>query len=125
VAILLILWLVFGIASAMIAKDKNRSFGDFFVLGVLLGPIGLIIALCSQRWYYDEDLGITGSAKYLHERSMAELDLDDFDEGDEPASGSLQSTGHADELRKLANLHESGHLSDAEFSAAKAQLLGL
>jgi hypothetical protein len=30
----------------------------------------------------------------------------------------------ADELAKLAALHEQGHLSDAEFAAQKAKLLG-
>lgn len=31
----------------------------------------------------------------------------------------------ADELQKLAQLHTSGALTDAEFTAAKAQILGL
>lgn len=36
-----------------------------------------------------------------------------------------QSTSTADELAKLAQLHSSGILSDAEFATAKARLLGI
>jgi Short C-terminal domain len=34
------------------------------------------------------------------------------------------STGEVDELSRLAQMHESGALTDDEFAAAKAQLLG-
>ena len=33
--------------------------------------------------------------------------------------------GEVDELARLAQMHESGALTDAEFSAAKAQILGV
>jgi hypothetical protein len=33
------------------------------------------------------------------------------------------ATGTADELRKLAALHDAGHLTDEEFTAAKAKTL--
>ena len=38
-------WVLFGIACAVIATNKGRSGGGWFVLGFLLGPFGLILVL--------------------------------------------------------------------------------
>lgn len=46
---ILIIWLLFGIASAVIASNKGRSGCGWFILGVLLGPFGLILAAVSSR----------------------------------------------------------------------------
>jgi len=43
--ILLIIWVLFGIAAAMVMSNKGRSGCGGFAMGFLLGPIGLIIAL--------------------------------------------------------------------------------
>jgi hypothetical protein len=40
-----------------------------------------------------------------------------------PPPGS--TGGEVDELSRLVQMHEAGALSDAEFTAAKAQLLGI
>jgi hypothetical protein len=40
-----------------------------------------------------------------------------------PAAESGPDAGDLDEIEKLAKLHESGALTDAEFSSAKAKLL--
>jgi hypothetical protein len=37
-------WLVFGIVSAFVARKKGRSGCGWFLLGVLLGPFGLLLA---------------------------------------------------------------------------------
>ena len=37
----------------------------------------------------------------------------------------MAPAGKADELAKLAAMHASGTLTDAEFAAAKADLLGM
>ena len=43
-----------------------------------------------------------------------------------PAAGAASSTGgDLDQLEKLAELHEQGILTDEEFAAKKAQILGL
>jgi hypothetical protein len=44
----LVIWLLFGIAAAMIASNKGRSGCGFFALGVLLGPFGILFALLSS-----------------------------------------------------------------------------
>jgi hypothetical protein len=40
-----IIWLLFGIAAAVIGGNKGRSGCGFLLLGLLLGPIALAIAL--------------------------------------------------------------------------------
>jgi len=47
--LLLILWLVCGIASGFLAQSKGLSFGEGLVLGILLGFIGLIIEACLPK----------------------------------------------------------------------------
>lgn len=42
-----------------------------------------------------------------------------------PAPAPAAPAGSASELERLARLHESGALTDAEFGAAKSQLLGV
>ena len=44
----LVIWLLFGVASAVIASNKGRSGCGFFTLGVLLGPFGILFALISS-----------------------------------------------------------------------------
>jgi hypothetical protein len=47
--IYLILWLLCGIAAAAIYRDKNRSGLVGLFVGVIFGPIGLILALLTPR----------------------------------------------------------------------------
>ena len=42
---LIIIWLLFGIVSAVIASKKGRSGCGWFLLGFLLGPFGLILSV--------------------------------------------------------------------------------
>jgi hypothetical protein len=44
----MVVWLLCAIGAGMIAQAKGRSFGSYFVVGLLLGFIGLIIALCAR-----------------------------------------------------------------------------
>ena len=39
------LWLLFGIASMLIASAKGRSGCAWFVVGIFFGPFGLLVAL--------------------------------------------------------------------------------
>ncbi len=41
----LVIWLVCGIIAAVIAMNKGRSGCGWFLVGVLLGPLGIILAL--------------------------------------------------------------------------------
>ncbi len=44
----LIIWIALGIVGAMISSNKGNSGCGGFALGVLLGPIGLLIAFFLQ-----------------------------------------------------------------------------
>ena len=46
---LLIIWICFGIASSMFMVSKGRSGCGGLLLGLLLGPVGLIIALATKK----------------------------------------------------------------------------
>lgn len=43
--VFLAIWLFFGIVSSIIAANKGRSGCGWFAAGLLLGPIGLLVAL--------------------------------------------------------------------------------
>ena len=45
---LLVLWILCGVVSAVIAVNKGNSGCGWFLLGVLLGPIGLVLSLVVQ-----------------------------------------------------------------------------
>lgn len=45
----LILWLLCGVLGGIIASHKGRSGCGFFLLGIVLGPIGLILSLVASR----------------------------------------------------------------------------
>ena len=45
ILVILVIWLGCGVVGAMIMSGRGRSGCGGFALGVLLGPIGLIIAL--------------------------------------------------------------------------------
>lgn len=47
--LVIVFWLVIGILSAFIAESKGRSGCGGFLLGALLGPIGLAIILLTGR----------------------------------------------------------------------------
>lgn len=47
--LLLLIWVVFGIIGALIASGKGRSGCGGFALGVLLGPIGVLIVALQAR----------------------------------------------------------------------------
>ena len=43
------IWFLFGIVSAVIASNKGRSGCGWFIVGTLLGPFGLILALVVSK----------------------------------------------------------------------------
>ena len=47
--LILLLWVLFGVCCALIANAKHRSGCGWFMGGVLLGPLGLIIVACLPR----------------------------------------------------------------------------
>jgi len=46
---ILIFWLLCGVVSAVVARNKGRSGCGWFALGILLGPFGFILALVVSK----------------------------------------------------------------------------
>lgn len=90
----LFLWLILAGGVAIIADSRGRSAFGFFVLSFLLSPLVGLIAVFVVK------------------------DLKAAPQVESPA-GSV-----ADELEKLAKLRTDGVLSDEEFDAQKAAVLG-
>lgn len=53
--VLLVIWLLFGVAGGIVMSNKGRSGCGGFAMGFLLGPIGLIIALVMQADHQEMD----------------------------------------------------------------------
>jgi hypothetical protein len=41
---IVLLWLLFAIFSGALASSKNRTFIGWFLIGLLFGPFGLLVA---------------------------------------------------------------------------------
>lgn len=46
---ILLIWILFGAATAVVASNKGRNGCGWFILGVLLGPFGLILSLVVSK----------------------------------------------------------------------------
>jgi hypothetical protein len=46
---ILVIWLILGVASAIIGSNKGRSGCVWLLVGLILGPIGLILVLLAPR----------------------------------------------------------------------------
>lgn len=46
---ILVIWLLFGVVTAVVATNKGRNGCGWFAIGVLLGPFGFILALVVER----------------------------------------------------------------------------
>ncbi|MEA3431689.1 MAG: SHOCT domain-containing protein [candidate division WOR-3 bacterium] len=83
--------------------------GDFFLIWLLLGIIvGIILAL---EYYVEKEK--EKKQKEREERIVAEIKKSDTRRGD----------NNIDVLRKLAELHKKGIITDEEFEQKKRELL--
>jgi hypothetical protein len=46
---ILVIWLLFGVLAAIVASNKGRSGCGWFAIGILLGPLGFLLALVISR----------------------------------------------------------------------------
>ncbi len=96
-AAILTVWLAVGglcaLGAGFIAEGRGRSFSLWLLLGLLFGPLALLLAAVMPR------------------------------EG-QHATTPLAAPNRLDDLARLADLRDRGVLSEAEFDAEKAKLLG-
>lgn len=66
----IVVWIICGIAGAVIASNKGNSGCAGFMLGIFLGPIGLIIAfaMSENAEHIEEIQGNTKTCPYCAER---------------------------------------------------------
>lgn len=91
---------VFAVWAGFLADDRGHPFALWFVLGMLFGPIALLIVafLPNERKRAKAAQAATGNAAPI--------------------------TSVAGELTQLASLRDQGVLTEDEFAAQKAKLLG-
>jgi hypothetical protein len=98
---LVMLW-IFALVDLFHRKELSGLAKALWVLAILLLPLlGMLIYFIARKPTAEE------------ERAMAEY-----------AQGNAGGTNIADDLERLAALHDKGVLTDEEFATEKAKLLG-
>lgn len=108
---LALIWLFFGIFSALIASKRNRSVLGWFLIGFLFGPFGLLFA------FFMKD------GKEHGEYKSFSLGIQPVKKATPTKETIVAKISTADELVKLSGLLEKGHITQEEFNAEKAKIL--
>jgi hypothetical protein len=153
VTTVLIVWLIFGIAAALLAHERNGQAAGGFMLGVLLGPIGLLIVAAVAR-PQPETLpplktpntrpcpscaaaipALARSCQFcrahtgfpMAPRATATPTPPASSSASKPASGGATAPTTSPDvgarLRELAELHTAGLVTDKEFDTKRAALV--
>ena len=116
-----IMWfmLLFRVVADIFSDDTLGGWGKagWTVFVCVLPYLGVIVYLIAR-------------GRSMGERAMRQAQARDMafrayvrDAAAETPTGSTTGTNKADELAKLAGLHDHGHISDAEYEKAKAKVL--
>lgn len=106
-----LIWFFFGIFSALIASNRNRSVFSWFLLGFLLGPIGLLFAFFMKD---GKSLGEYKSFSLGRQKIKLETKNTEID------NKSIDSTT---KLIKLSEMLDKGHITQAEFNLEKMKII--
>lgn len=113
-------------AGYLLLKPLDRGVTGL-MLGLLLGPLGLVIAWIMRENGYRE----RSEYQRRHERPASDGSTGSTDFGQRSAgirahaapAAAGQKANVAEELERLAALKERGHLSDQEFGRLKSKLI--
>lgn len=100
-----------AVAIAMFAKKKGRNPFGFFVFGLLLWPVALIVLLMA------DDKSERGS------RNSAPSPAPSYAAQPQQAAAPQTQSAHLDELQKVTALRDAGTLSQQEFESEKARIM--
>ncbi len=70
---IVLIWIVCGMISAVVAGNKGRSGCAWFIVGIVLGPLGLIWALVTPSDHADLEEQAIASGEYSKCPYCAEL----------------------------------------------------
>jgi hypothetical protein len=65
-----VVWIVCVVACAILAGNKGRSVGGWFILGLLLGPIALVLAAVVSNKTSDRQAADTAVARSAEEANL-------------------------------------------------------
>lgn len=102
-------WIIGAFIVGIIGANRKIGFGGALFISLLLSPlIGIIITATSKT---DEDVKMEQEALKIQKEQLDAL------------ANQKPSTSIADELKKLADLKESGVITEEEFEAQKQKIL--
>ncbi len=104
------IWIVISVLIDVFRNDMSGWFKALWVLGIFLLPLIGVLAY----------LLVHGSEMRMGQASPQRRAPEDYMDYIHDVAGS---SGPADELEKLAQLHRQGLLTDDEFAAQKAKIL--
>ena len=73
ILIVIFLWFFCGLIAGVIAENKGRSAANFFFVGILLGPLGIVVALVMPKTQTKIDREAFKSGKMKKCPACAEL----------------------------------------------------
>lgn len=127
-----VIWLGAAIGIGALASSRGRSGFGFFLLSVLLSPVvGLVVVLVikdlvAERTKEDlrrkEDERTEKQRQKEHEKQLESIKALAATRSVPASDGARPSA--VDELEKLASLRERGLLTNEEFTAQKAKIIG-
>ncbi|MDX9742807.1 MAG: SHOCT domain-containing protein [Arcobacteraceae bacterium] len=95
---IVILWILFGIFSSIIASNKNRNALGWFFVGLLFGPFGLLVAFLSPI-----DIKQPTTIVKVNKKS--------------------EYIENLEAVQKLSDLKDKGIITQEEFDVQKSKLL--
>ncbi|MEM9513753.1 MAG: SHOCT domain-containing protein [Actinomycetota bacterium] len=106
--------LIFTIFGDIIRSDDLSGWGKaLWSIGIIILPfIGIFLYLI-----------VRGGGMAERNLNAAKRQQEQMDTYIRDVAGGSGGTSNADELEKLANLHASGKLDDAEYAAAKSKII--
>ena len=112
--IFVLIWVICGVCSGVVASGKGRSGAAWFLFGLLLGPFGLLVAFVSS----DES---TNQRSQVAPSSSGESASPDKVEASK--KDGLEKGDRIEKLESLANLREQGALTEEEFQREKQKVM--
>lgn len=118
---ILFVWLLLAVGVGFLADSRGRSGFGYFLFSVVLSPlIGLVVVLVTDNLTKKKELA--QAEERQHERRLEEVKA--ITASGSAAKAQAHTGSVADELVKLADLKTKGILTEDEFAAQKALLLG-